>query len=182
MPDKTGRSLKILSVIDEFTRECIALEVHRRFRGEDVAFLMRDLFVIHGVPEYIRSDNGPEFISQSLRSFLDVIDVGTSYIEPGSPWQNGFVESFHSRFRDECLACELFWSLAEARQVITQWKEFTITGDPIALSVARHTAISRGSFLLLPRALQKQKTAAHLRWALTNRGSHNTGPEIGGTP
>ena len=61
---------------------------------------MRDLFVIHGVPEYIRSDNGPEFISQSLRSFLDVIDVGTSYIEPGSPWQNGFVESFHSRFRD----------------------------------------------------------------------------------
>ena len=119
---ENGRSLKILSVIDEFTRECIALEVHRRFRGEDVAFLMRDLFVTHGVPEYIRSDNGPEFISQSLRSFLDVIDVGTSYIEPGSPWQNGFVESFHSRFRDECLACELFWSLDEARQVITQWK------------------------------------------------------------
>ena len=111
---ENGRPLKILSVIDEFTRECIALEVHRRFRGEDAAFLMRDLFVIHGVPEYIRSDNGPEFISQSLRSFLDVIDVGTSYIEPGSPWQNGFVESFHSRFRDECLACELFWSLGEA--------------------------------------------------------------------
>ena len=120
---ENGRPLKILSVIDEFTRECIALEVHRRFRGEDVAFLMRDLFVIHGVPEYIRSDNGPEFISQSLRSFLDVIDVGTSYIEPGSPWQNGFVESFHSRFRDECLACELFWSLGEARQVISQWKD-----------------------------------------------------------
>jgi len=70
--------VKILSVIDEFTRECVALEVHRRFSGEDVEFLMRDLFVTRGVPEYIRSDNGPEFISQSLRSFLDVIDVGTS--------------------------------------------------------------------------------------------------------
>ena len=120
---ENGRSLKILSVIDEFTRECIALEVHRRFRGEDVVFLMRDLFVTRGVPEYIRSDNGPEFISQSLRSFLDVIDVGSSYIEPGSPWQNGFIESFHSRFRDECLACELFWALDEARQVITRWKD-----------------------------------------------------------
>jgi transposase InsO family protein len=120
---ENGRSLKILSVIDEFTRECISLEVHRRFRGEDVAFLMRDLFVTRGVPEYIRSDNGPEFISQSLRAFLDVIDVGTCYIEPGSPWQNGFVESFHSRFRDECLACELFWSLDEARQVTKRWKD-----------------------------------------------------------
>lgn len=77
---------------------------------------MRDLFVTHGVREYIRSDNGPELISHSLRSFLDVIDVGKSYIELGSPWQNGFVKSFHSRFGDKYLACELFWSLAEARQ------------------------------------------------------------------
>jgi len=120
---ENGRSIKILSIIDEFTRECIALEVHRRFTGDNLVFLLRDLFLDRGVPEYIRSDNGPEFVSHSVKKFLDFIEVGTSYIEPGSPWQNGFVESFHSRFRDECLACEVFWSLDEARQVITQWRE-----------------------------------------------------------
>lgn len=120
---ENGRSLKILSVIDEYTRECIALEAHRRFTGEDLVFLLRDMFVTRGVPRFIRSDNGPEFISQCVKDFLDFIEVGTSYIEPGSPWQNGYVESFHSRFRDECLACEVFGSLAEARQVITHWKD-----------------------------------------------------------
>jgi putative transposase len=103
-----GRSIKILSVIDEFTRECIALEVHRRFTGDDLVSLLGDLFAARGVPEFIRSDNGPEFISKSLRQFLAFVDVGTSYVEPGSPLQNGYVESFHSCFRDECLACEVF--------------------------------------------------------------------------
>lgn len=119
---ENGRPVKILSLIDEFTRECIALEVSRKFTGDDLVQLLRDLFVIRGLPEFIRSDNGPEFISKAVRSFLDFVEVGTSYIEPGSPWQNGYVESFHSRLRDECLSCELFSSLSEARSVIESWR------------------------------------------------------------
>jgi len=117
-----GRPLKILSIIDECTRECIALEVNRRITSEDVISVLVDLFAIRGVPEFIRSDNGPEFIATSLRKFLERVDVGTSYIEPGSPWENGFVESFHSRLRDECLSCEEFTTLNEATVVITDWR------------------------------------------------------------
>lgn len=117
-----GRPLKILSIIDEYTRECIALEVNRRIASEDVIGVLVELFAIRGVPEFIRSDNGPEFIAKSLRMFLERVDVGTSYIEPGSPWENGFVESFHSRLRDECLACEEFTTLNEAISVITAWR------------------------------------------------------------
>ena len=117
-----GRPLKILSIIDEYTRECIALEVNRRITSEDVIGILVDLFAIRGVPEFMHSDNGPEFVAKSLRRFLERVDVGTSYIEPGSPWENGFVESFHSRLRDECLACEEFTTLSEATTVITAWR------------------------------------------------------------
>ena len=117
-----GRSVKILSLIDEYSRECIALEVSRRFTGDDLVALLVDVFAIRGIPAFIRSDNGPEFISRRVRDFLGRIDVGTSFIEPGSPWENGYVESFHSRFRDEFLSCEAFSTLAEAQQVIGQWR------------------------------------------------------------
>jgi putative transposase len=117
-----GRSLKILSLIDEYTRECIALEVSRRFTGDDLVDLLADVFSIRGVPEFIRSDNGPEFISRRVREFLERIDIGTSFIQPGSPWENGYVESFHSRFRDECLSCEEFTTLHEAQEIIGQWR------------------------------------------------------------
>ena len=116
-----GRPLKILVVVDEFTRECLALEVHRKFTSDQFVELIGKLISMRGVPKYIRSDNGPEFISKRVRTFLEKIDVGTSYIEPGSPWQNGFVESFNSRFRDECLNCEEFTTLREAQQVILNW-------------------------------------------------------------
>ncbi|MDB4353667.1 IS3 family transposase, partial [bacterium] len=118
-----GRSLKVLSLIDEFTRECIALEVNRKFTGDDLVTLLVDMFAIRGTPQFIRSDNGPEFVSKRVREFLNRIDVGTSYIEPGSPWENAYVESFHSRFRDECLACEEFATLAEAQTVIESWRQ-----------------------------------------------------------
>ncbi len=118
-----GRSLKMLVVIDEFTRECLALEVGRKFTGENLVEVLIDLFAIRGVPKFIRSDNGPEFVSRRVRDFLESIDVGTSYIEPGSPWQNGFVESFNSRFRDECLNCEEFATVQEARVVIEHWRQ-----------------------------------------------------------
>jgi len=117
-----GRPLKILSIVDEHTRECVALEVSRNLTSDDVVSALVDLFTIRGVPEFIRSDNGPEFISKRLRGFLEKVDVGTSYIEPGSPWENGYVESFHSRFRDECLACEEFTTLTEAIHVIQEWR------------------------------------------------------------
>ena len=118
-----GRSLKVLSLIDEFTRECIALEVNRKFTGDDLVTLLVDMFAIRGTPQFIRSDNRPEFVSKRVREFLNRIDVGTSYIEPGSPWENAYVESFHSRFRDECLTCEEFATLAEAQTVIESWRQ-----------------------------------------------------------
>lgn len=117
-----GRAIKILSIIDEYTRECIALNVSRKITSDDVIGVLVDLIAIRGVPAFVRCDNGPEFISNSLRKFLERIDVGTSYIEPGSPWENGYVESFHSRFRDECLACEEFTTISEATTVIDEWR------------------------------------------------------------
>jgi transposase InsO family protein len=118
-----GRPLKILSVIDEYTRECLALEVSRKLTSEQLIEVLTELFGIRGVPEYIRSDNGPEFVARRLRSFLENLEIGTSYIEPGSPWQNGYVESFHSRFRDECLALEEFATVREAIEVIGRWRQ-----------------------------------------------------------
>ena len=118
-----GRSLKMLVVIDEFTRECIALEVGRKFTGDHFVDVLADLFAIRGVPKFIRSDNGPEFISHRVRGFLANIDVGACFIEPGSPWQNGYVESFNARLRDECLNCEEFTTVPEARAVIEHWRQ-----------------------------------------------------------
>lgn len=117
-----GRALKILTMVDEFTRECIALEVHRNFKSSNVIDVISEVIAVRGVPSFIRSDNGPEFISEELREFLAKIDVGTSFIEPGSPWENGYVESFNSRLRDECLACEVFTTLAEAKWLVGQWR------------------------------------------------------------
>jgi putative transposase len=118
-----GRPLKILSLIDEFTRECLALEVSRTFTSDDLVALLIKRFETQGIPEFIRCDNGPEFISKRLREFLARLEVKPSYVEPGSPWQNGFVESFHSRFRDECLALEQFTICDEAKAVVGSWQE-----------------------------------------------------------
>ena len=117
-----GRPLKWLSIVDEYTRECLALEVRRSFTSGDVIEVLAELMAVRGVPEHIRSDNGPEFIARSIRSWLDQANVKTLYIEPGSPWENGYAESFHSRLRDELLACELFTCLAEAKMLSSQWR------------------------------------------------------------
>jgi len=113
-----GRRLKILTVEDEFTRECLALEVGRTFTGKDVVNVLRELFLIRGAPKHIRSDNGPEFIARSVRGWLDANEVGPLYIEPGAPWENGVGESFNGKLRDELLNGELFTSLTEARVVL----------------------------------------------------------------
>ena len=117
-----GRAIKWLSVVDEYTRECLALEVARSFPSGDVIDVLIELFALRGVPKHVRSDNGPEFIAQAIRRWLRSANVGTLYIDPGAPWQNAFVESFHGKLRDELLDAELFTCLKEAKLLSTQWR------------------------------------------------------------
>jgi putative transposase len=117
-----GRPIRMLTVIDEFTRRCLAIVVARRLRSDDVLQCLTDLFVAHGPPEHIRSDNGPEFVARNVRSWLDRIGVKTLYIEPGSPWENGYCESFNSKLRNELLECEQFSTLYEAQVLIERWR------------------------------------------------------------
>jgi len=117
-----GSQLKWLSIVDEYTRECLCLKVDRSITSEDVIDTLAELFAMRGVPRHIRSDNGPEFIAQAIRRWFDQLGIEALYIEPGSPWQNGYAESFHSRLRDEFLALEEFESLAAARRLTLAWK------------------------------------------------------------
>ena len=117
-----GRAIRWLSIVDEFTRECLCLEVARGMTSGDVIDLLIELFHTRGLPQFIRSDNGPEFIAKAIQHWLEKANVRTLYIAPASPWENGYAESFHSRLRDELLDAELFTSLAEARHLATQWR------------------------------------------------------------
>jgi putative transposase len=117
-----GRALKWLSVVDEYTRECLVLEVRRSFKSGDVIDVLNELLAIRGAAKHIRSDNGPEFIAQAIGAWLESARVQTLYIEPGAPWENGYAESFHGRLRDELLDAELFGCLAEAKMLSTQWR------------------------------------------------------------
>ena len=112
----------MLTVIDEFTRRCLAIVVARKLRSDDVLHCLTDLIVAHGTPEHIRSDNGPEFVARNVREWLGRIGVTTLFIEPGSPWENGYCESFNSKLRDELLAAEQFSTLYEAKVLIEQWR------------------------------------------------------------
>ena len=109
-----GRALKLLTVLDEYTRQCLAIKVGRRTRAHDVLEVLADLFVRHGPPQHLRSDNGPEFTAQLVRRWLARLGVQTLYIEPGSPWENGYNESFNGKLRDEFLNGEIFYTLPEA--------------------------------------------------------------------
>ena len=117
-----GRALKLLTVLDEHTRECLAIVVARKIRAHDVLEVRADLFVRHGPPEYLRSDNGPEFTAKLVRRWLGRVGVETLFIEPGSPWENGYNESFNGKLRDELLNGEIFYSLAEAAVLVEQWR------------------------------------------------------------
>ena len=120
--DEKGRPLKWLVIEDEYTREGLALEVARSIKAEDVLDVVSELMLIRGVPKHIRSDNGPELIAKAIRDFLGKAGVETLYIEPGSPWQNAYAESFNSRLRDELLNVESFADLAEARAMAAWWR------------------------------------------------------------
>ena len=117
-----GRKVRILNVLDEFTKECLASDVGFHVTGHDVVEVLRYLFLVRGCPVYIRSDNGPEFIAEEVKKFLAFSSVDTLYIEPGSPWENGYVESYHSRMRDELLDGELFLHIDEVKYVVDRWR------------------------------------------------------------
>jgi transposase InsO family protein len=125
MVDRTtdGRAFKILNITDEFTRECLAILVARQIKTQDVIDLLSQLFIYRGVPEHIRSDNGPEFTANAIRKWLNRLDVKTLFIEPGSPWGNGYIESFSGQFRDELLNREILDILLEAQVVVEIWRK-----------------------------------------------------------
>ena len=117
-----GRTFRILTILDEYTRECLALVVKRHLKAQEVVDKLFDLFLLRVTPEHIRSDNGPEFTAKVVREWLARLGVTTLYIEPGSPWENGYVESFHGKLRDELLNGELFTTLLEAKVLIENWR------------------------------------------------------------
>ena len=117
-----GRAVRMLMVIDEYTRECLAIRVARRIRSDDVIHTLTELFVINGAPEHIRSDNGPEFTARVVRGWLARVEVKTLFIEPGSPWENGYNESFNGKLRGELLNREIFYSLGEVQILTERWR------------------------------------------------------------
>ena len=117
-----GRRLKLFNVIDEFSRECLTIRAGRKFTASDVIYALADLFLEYGVPEHIRSDNGPEFIAKAVRRWLAELGVTTLFIEPGSPWENGYIDSFNGKLRDELLNGEVFTTAEEARILAGWWR------------------------------------------------------------
>ncbi len=118
-----GRSFRILAILDEYTRECLAMRVDRHISSQNVIDQLYELFLLRGVPEHIRSDNGPEFTSKAVRRWLNKLGVKTLFIEPGSPWENGYIESFNGKLRDELLNREIFTTLTEAKILIEAWRK-----------------------------------------------------------
>jgi putative transposase len=119
-----GGALRTFNLVDEYTRECHCIHADRRIRATDVLALLQEAIEQHGAPEYIRSDNGPEFIAKAIQRWLRKNEIKTIYIDPGCPWQNGYVESFNSRFRAECLNRELLYTLSESRVVFEDWRQY----------------------------------------------------------
>jgi putative transposase len=117
-----GRKYRMLNIIDEFTHECLAIRIDRKLKSVDVIDVLSDLFILRGVPERLRSDNGPEFVAKAVQDWIAAVGAKAAYIAPGSPWENGFIESFNARLRDELLDGEIFYSLAEAKIVVESWR------------------------------------------------------------
>ena len=125
-----GKVFRTLNILDEFSRECLAIKVDRKLNSTNVIDALTDLFILRGSPAFIRSDNGPEFIAQAVRDWISAVGAKTAYIEPGSPWENGYCESFNGRFRDELLNGEIFYSLREAQIIIEEWRKHYNTKRP----------------------------------------------------
>jgi transposase InsO family protein len=127
---RDGRKFRLLCVVDGFTRECLAIRVARKPGAADVIDVLSDLFIARGVPTHVRSDNGAEFTASTVKGWISGLGAKTAYIEPGSPWENGYVESFNGKLRDELLACEIFNALAEAQVLIERWRKHHNTVRP----------------------------------------------------
>ncbi len=132
LTDRThdGKAFRMLTILDEYTRECLAILVARRLTADDVLATLTQLFIDRGVPEHLRSDNGPEFCAQLVRNWLHWLNVRTLFIEPGSPWENGYNESFNGKLRDELLNGEIFFTVKEAQVLIEQWRRHYNTRRP----------------------------------------------------
>ncbi|WP_395689192.1 IS3 family transposase [Aestuariivirga sp.] len=132
LEDRThdGRKYRMLNVVDEFTLECLAIRIDRKLKSIDVIDVLSDLFILRGVPEHIRSDHGPEFVAKAVQDWIAAVGAKTAYIAPGSPWENGYIESFNARIRDELLDGEIFYTLAEARVIVESWRRFYNTLRP----------------------------------------------------
>ena len=150
----------MLTLIDEFSRKCLTIHCTRRIGSIQVSEQLANAMMIHGIPEYIRSDNSPEFIAKELRQWLTGIDVKTAYIEPGSPWENGFCESFNSTFRDNFLDGEIFYSLKEAQIIVGEWVKQMTEGNPFRDNHVRpHSALgyrSPAPQTQVPKLIQNQ--------------------------
>ena len=125
-----GRVFRTLNLIDEYTRECLMIRVDRKLNSVDVIDVLTDMFILRGPPAFIRSDNGPEFVAEAVREWIAAVGARTAYIVPGSPWENGYCESFNARFRDELLNGEIFYTLKEAQIIIEKWRKHYNTVRP----------------------------------------------------
>lgn len=153
-----NRPLRILTVVDEYTRECLALKTGRKLTSEDVIQALADLFIERGAPMYLRSDNGPEFTATAVRKWLARLSVQTLFIEPGCPWENGYVESFNGKLRDELLNREIFYTLTEAQVLLERWRIHYNTRRPHSSLGYRPPA---------PEAIQRQTDLTEITIGLT---------------
>ena len=159
-----GRKIRMLNVVDEFTHECLAIRVARKLKAVDVIDVLSDLFILRGVPGHIRSDNGPEFVAKAVQAWITGVGAKTAYIAPGSPWENGYVESFNARLRDELLNGEIFYTLKEAQIVIESWRRHYNTVRPHASLGYRPPApeVFLPAFSAWPAALARPAPPAKL--------------------
>ena len=162
-----GRAFRLLTLIDEYTRECLAIDVARRLTSEDVLERLSDLFICRGVPNYIRSDNGPEFTAAVVRGWLARVGVRTLFIEPGSPWENGYIESFNGKLRDELLNVEIFDTLLEAKVLIERWRREYNTIRPHSALGYRPPASAAIQPWFSASATLQRKTKAEILETLT---------------
>jgi putative transposase len=159
-----GRKFRMLNVIDEFTHECLAIRVDRKLKAIDVIDVLSDLFILRGVPGHIRSDNGPEFVAKAVQKWITAVGAKTAYIERGSPWENGYGESFNARLRDELLNGEIFYTLREAKVVIESWRQHSNSVRPHASLGYRPPApeVFVPAFTAWPAALTRPALPARL--------------------
>jgi putative transposase len=149
-----GRAIRMLNILDEYSRECLRIHIDRKVKATDVIYELSELFVEHGAPDYLRSDNGSEFTADAVRQWLGRLSVKTAFIEPGSPWENGYIESFNGKLRDELLNGEIFDTVLEAKVVTEHWRRTYNTVRPHSSLMYRPPAPQVHQYLSLPMAEQ----------------------------